>query len=194
MRPLWLTQSLDPCDKLCIVDIHHWWCFNLNHWMIKWVRIYVSLKLFKRGDPPIVIDELWHQNINKEKFFLGFVICVSCGCSDLMIGIAVLPYSVSFGIDLALFSLPISFTGKGGTLGERGQFCRATHLRLCSWVFGSGSIFVFMTFYSLFLSIFCRSHSFVWSVDVSLVWQVEGGARVIDWDIATPRSSSRSSF
>ena len=25
----------------------------------------------------------------------------------------------------------------------------------------------------------------------SLIWQVEGGARVMDWDIATPRSSSR---
>ena len=34
--------------------------------MIKWVRVYVSLKLFKRGDPPIVMHELWHRNWNKE--------------------------------------------------------------------------------------------------------------------------------
>ena len=34
--------------------------------MIKWVRVYVSLKLFKRGDLPIVFHELWHRNWNKE--------------------------------------------------------------------------------------------------------------------------------
>ena len=61
-----LTYLLDPCYDLCIVNLHHWWCFNLNCWVKKWVRVYVSLKLFKRGDPPIVIHELWHQNWNKE--------------------------------------------------------------------------------------------------------------------------------
>ena len=136
------------------------------------------------------MDELWHRNINKEIFCLGLLVCVSCGCSDLMTGTVVLPYWVSFGIDLALFSLPISSAREGGALGERGRLCGETHLRPGSEVFGSGSIFVFMTFYFLFLSIFCRSHSFVWSVDVSLVWQVEGGARVIDCDIATLGSSS----
>ena len=187
MRPLWLTQSLYPCDKLCI-DLHRWWSFNLNRWMIKLVMICVSLKLFKRGDPPIVRDELRHRNINKDIFCLGLLVWVSCGCPDLMTDTIVLPYWVSFEINLALFSFPIS-SARGGVLGERGQLCGEAHLRPESWVFGSGSIFVFINFYSLFLSVFGRSHSFVWLVDVSLIWQVEGGARVIDWDITTPRSS-----
>ena len=65
----------------------------------------------------------------------------------------------------SIFSLPIQSAGKGGTLGERGSFCGATHLRLSSWVFGSGSILFFMIFYSL---PFPYSADLIWLFDHSI--------------------------
>ena len=116
--------------------------------MIKWVRVYVSLKIFKRGDPPIVIHELWHQNLNKEDLS-RITLCLSCEWfDDLMIDIVALLYWYCCSSVLSLFreiSCIFSFSHfvcrKEGAQGQR-DGASVGQLTICPalGVFSLGSI------------------------------------------------------
>ena len=155
--------------------------------MYKWVRVYISLKLFKRGDPPIVLDELWHQNLNKEIFVWDYssVYLVN----DLMISHC---YSstLSFVRDPScIFSFAHFICRKGGTLGEReGGFVRELTIVPALGCLDQG-VFLswwFLTSYLFFILQFLFVCLIIW---FSLIWQVEGGVRVTGCDSTTSRSS-----
>ena len=130
--------------------------------MYKWVRVYISLKLFKRGDPPIVLDELWHQNLNKEIFVWDYssVYLVN----DLMIWwLALLLFYTEFlfGIILVFFLCPFHLQVEGGALErDRGHFLwgNSPSSRLEGvWI---REYFYLDDFLLPIFSLFCRSRSF----------------------------------
>ena len=131
--------------------------------MIKWFRVYVSLKVFKRGDPPIVIHVLWHQNLNKEIFVWDYTLS---SFDVLMICWLVLIFFYTQfmpGYILYIFLHPSICRLKEAHL-------RITHRwgdSLCagSWVLCIGEWFFLDDFSFPVLFLCCISHLFVLLID-----------------------------